>query len=42
MFGVETPPFFQTLNVIAAIFLAKVRRGVVGLAPLASECETER
>ncbi|HWW50910.1 MAG TPA: hypothetical protein VN044_04170 [Verrucomicrobiae bacterium] len=30
--GVETPPFFQTLNVIAAIFLAKVRRAIVGLA----------
>jgi hypothetical protein len=39
--GVETPPFFQTLNVIAAIFLAKVRRAIVGLAPLASKCETE-
>ena len=31
-FGVQTPPFFQTLNVIAAIFLAKVRRAIVGLA----------
>ena len=30
--GVEPPPFFQTLKVIAAIFLAKVRRAIVGLA----------
>lgn len=30
-------PFFQTLNVIAAIFLAKVRRAIVGFAPLASK-----
>jgi hypothetical protein len=30
-------PFFQTLNVIAAIFLAKVRRAIVGFAPLVSK-----
>ena len=30
-------PFFQTINVIAAIFLAKVRRAMVGFLPLASK-----
>jgi hypothetical protein len=26
--------FFQTINVIAAIFLAKVKRAIVGFLPL--------
>src|SRR6267143_4005706 len=30
-------PFFQTINVIAAIFLAKVRRAMVGFLPLTSK-----
>ena len=29
--------FFQTINVIAATFLAKVRRAIVGFLPLASK-----
>ena len=29
-------PFFQMINVIAAIFLATVRRAIVGFIPLAS------
>ena len=29
-------PFFQTCNVIAAIFLARVRRAISGLMPLVS------
>jgi hypothetical protein len=30
-------PFFQTINVIAAIFRAKVRRAMVGFLPLTSK-----
>jgi hypothetical protein len=29
--------FFQTINVIAAIFLAKVKRAIAGFFPLASK-----
>jgi hypothetical protein len=29
--------FFHTIKVIAAIFLAKVRRAIVGFLPLASK-----
>jgi hypothetical protein len=29
--------FFQTIDVIAAIFLAKVKRAIVGFLPLASK-----
>ena len=36
MFSKRTS-FFQTINVIAAIFLAKVRRAIVGFLPLASK-----
>src|ERR1700736_1876710 len=31
--GVERTSFFQTINVIAAIFLAKVKRAIVGFLP---------
>jgi len=34
--GVETHLFLQTINVIAAIFRARVKRAIVGFLPLAS------
>ena len=35
--GSKRTPFFQTINVIAAIFRAKVRRAIVGCIPLVSK-----
>ena len=32
----NVPPFFQTINAIAAIFRASVRRAISGLIPLAT------